>query len=199
MNYLAHIFLSNNNSQIQVGNFIGDFVKGKKLNHFPKQIAYGISIHRKIDEFTDSHPVVRETVAFLRPAFGRYSAIILDMYFDFMLANNFKLYSSNKSLIIFSYQFYFYTLLNYRHLPQKVKNFIFHFIFTNRLQKYKTYKGLKQSLAIMEKYKSSAIKPDLSIEFLENNLNLIETNFNLFMPDLIEFVNNEFCCQSSKN
>jgi len=32
--------------------------------------------------------------------------------------------------------------------------------------KYKTYKGLKQSLAIMEKYKSSAIKPDLYIEFL---------------------------------
>lgn len=191
MNYLAHILLSNNKSQIQVGNFIGDFVKGKKLNHFPKQIAKGIILHRKIDEFTDSHPIVRETVAFMRPTFGRYSAIILDMYFDFLLANNFKLYSPKKSLRFFSFQFYYNILLNYRHLPKKVKNFIFHFIFTSRLQKYKTYHGLKQSLEIMEKYKSSAINPALSISFLKQNRSELEKNFHQFMPEIIQFINND--------
>lgn len=191
MNYLAHILLSNNKSQIQVGNFIGDFVKGKKLNHFPKKIAKGIILHRKIDEYTDSHPVVRETVAFMRPTFGRYSAIILDMYFDFLLANNFRLYSQKKSLFIFSFQFYYHTILNYKHLPKKVKGFIFHFIFTNRLQKYKSYHGLKESLEIMETYKSSAINPALSISFLKQHRSELEKNFHLFMPEIIQFINNE--------
>lgn len=191
MNYLAHIFLSGSDSQLQIGNFIGDFVKGNKLNEYPAGIRKGIALHRKIDSFTDSHPLVRETVAFLRPAFGRYSGIIADMYFDYFLAINFYSYASNKSLKIFAYRFYFHALINYRHLPERVRGFIFHFISTNRLHKYSTVNGLKNSLIIMSNYKVSAIKPQETIDFLTNNHTELENLFHQFFPDLVEYVKKE--------
>lgn len=191
MNYLAHILLSGNDSQLQVGNFIGDFVKGNKLNAYPDRIRQGIVLHRKIDSFTDSHPVVRETVAILRPAFGRYSGIIADMYFDYFLAVNFYSYASNKSLKIFAFRFYVHALINYRHLPDRVKGFIFHFITTNRLHRYSTVNGLKNSLTIMANYKISAIKPQETIDFLVDNHTELEKLFHQFFPDLIEYVKKE--------
>lgn len=191
MNYLAHIFLSGNDSQLQVGNFIGDFVKGKKPDDYPKQIRKGIILHRHIDSFTDSHEIVKETIIFLRPTFGRYSGIVADMYFDYLLAKNFRRYSNGKSLLIFAVQFYISALTNYRHLPTKVKRFIFHFILSNRLGKYSTLEGLKDSLDIMAIHKVTALNPLEIIEFLVLHHDYLEMRFHLFFPDLIEFVNKE--------
>jgi len=187
LNYLAHIFLSGTDAELQIGNFIGDFVKGSRMTHYPQNIRKGIILHRKIDEFTDAHPAVRETVALIKPEFGRYSAIIADMYFDYFLAINFKMYA-HRSLHLFAFRFYLASLIHYRHLPARVKGFIFHFIGTNRLCKYASVSGLKNSLQIMEKHKTPAIQPDKAIQFLIENTNKLETQFHLFFPDLIEFV-----------
>ncbi len=190
MNYLAHIYLSGKDSQVQIGNFIGDFVKGSQYESYPKRIQKGILLHRKIDHFTDSHAIVRETVALLRPAFGRYSAIVLDMYFDFILATKFKQYTG-KSLNLLAYRFYFFSLINYRFLPQKVRNFIFHFISTNRLKRYKSVDGLKNSLEIMSRHKTPAIHPEKAIEFLLKNQDELELRFSLFFSELRTFVSIE--------
>lgn len=188
MNYLAHIFLSGKDSQLKIGNFIGDFVKGSNYNNYPIGIRNGILLHRKIDTYTDTHSVVKETVALLRPTFGRYSAIILDMYFDYFLAIHFSNYHSQKSLKIFSYRFYIATIIYYKHLPVKVKGFIFHFIITDRLSKYSKLEGLKNSLQIMANYKISALQPEETINFLIENHDKLEKQFQLFFPDLIEYV-----------
>lgn len=185
MNYLAHIFLSGNDRQLQVGNFIGDFVKGRSHANYPPRIQEGILLHREIDRFTDNHPIFLETVAFMRPTFGRYSGIIADMYFDYLLASDFKRYSPKHNLNCFAINFYLSTLLNYRHLPEQVKGFIFHFIGTNRLKKYASYQGLHRALQIMEHFKTSAIKPDLSIDFLKKNERALRDYFNVFMPQVI--------------
>lgn len=178
--------MSGSKSQVKVGNFIGDFVKGSRYNEFPSVIRKGILLHRKIDEFTDLHPVVRNLNGFLRPTFGRYSAIILDMYFDYFLAINFKTYSS-ESLHVFSLRFYAIALVNYRHLPKRVKGFIFHFICTNRLKKYASLKGLRASLEIMANYKIPTLDPDKSISFLVEHHDHLEREFLVFFVDLLEF------------
>ena len=38
MNYLAHIFLSGNDRCIQIGNFIGDGVKGDGYKQYPRKL-----------------------------------------------------------------------------------------------------------------------------------------------------------------
>jgi acyl carrier protein phosphodiesterase len=190
LNYLAHIFLSGNDARLQVGNFIGDFVKGSKLNNYSNRIRDGIRLHRDIDHFTDSHEVVRDTVTFLRPAFGRYSAIIVDMYFDYFLALDFHVYSPDKSLERFSYHFYASVLVRYHHLPKRVRGFIFHFVFTNRLAAYSTIEGLKESLQIMARHKVTALEPDKTIVFLLQHHDELQKRFHLFFPDVLEFVRN---------
>ncbi len=187
MNYLAHIYLSGNNRQIQVGNFIGDFVKGKQHEQFPKTIQKGILMHRAIDDFTDNHPVFKETVALLRPSFNRYSGIIVDMYYDYLLASDFRRYSPNRSLHCFSLNFYASALLYYRWLPKRVKGFIFHFISTNKLKQYASLEGLGAALNLMHLHKSKAIDPVLSIEFLRANEVVLREQFQRFMPELIDF------------
>ncbi len=183
MNYLAHIYLSGSNRQVAVGNFIGDFVKGRSYEKYPLCFQKGILLHRKIDHFTDTHPVFRDTVDILRPSFGRYSGIMADMYYDYLLASDFERYSNGQSLGKFSLDFYLSALLYYRWLPKKVKGFIFHFIRTNRLKEYATYDGLQHSLEIMSVYNSPAINPTLGIEVLATNEAQLRILFDKFMAE----------------
>lgn len=187
LNYLAHIYFSGKNRQVAVGNFIGDFVKGRKYEEYPSGIKKGILLHRNIDHFTDTHPVFMETVNLLRPVFGRYSGIMADMYYDYLLASDFELYGNGQSLSNFSLNFYISALLYYRWLPKRVKGFIFHFISTNRLKKYGTYDGLQQSLEIMcSVNNSTAIDPHLGIEFLKANETQLRSQFRMFMTEALQ-------------
>lgn len=166
---------------------MGDFVKGRQYESYPKIIQSGILLHREIDSFTDSHPIFMETVSLLRPAFARYSGIMADMFFDYCLASNFDKYSPHQSLDSFSRGFNATCIINYKLLPENIKSFIFHFISTNRLQRYASMEGLEESLRIMSVKKSSAIKPELSISFLKENEGEIRALFDEFMPEVIRF------------
>src|SRR5258708_9145485 len=77
-----------------VGNFIGDFVKGRSLvATYGDGIAKGIELHRAIDEFTDHHPVVKLSKNRLRPKYRHYSGVIVDIFYDHFLAANWNTYS----------------------------------------------------------------------------------------------------------
>jgi acyl carrier protein phosphodiesterase len=186
LNYLAHIYFSGTNRKVAVGNFIGDFVKGKSYEKYPSSFQKGILLHRKINHFTDTHPIFLETVDLLRPSFGRYSGIMADMYYDYLLASDFEQYSNGVSLSKFSTNFYLSALLYYRWLPKKVKGFIFHFIRTNRLKEYSTFEGLQYSLKIMSIYNSPAINPTLGIEVLASKEDQLRTLFEQFMEDALK-------------
>lgn len=188
MNYLAHIFLSNNNPKLQIGNFIGDFVKGSQYKKYPEIIQKGIVLHREIDSFTDAHPYFIKTVEILQPTFGRYSGILVDIFFDYILATDFEQYSGKTSLKVFSRRFYINVLRHYFWLPKSVKSFIFHFVRNDQLGRYAHYDGLQKSLQLMADHKSDAIQPQLSVAFLKEHENDIRKNFHRFMPDLIRFV-----------
>ena len=126
MNYLAHIFLSGSNRKVQLGNFVGDAVKGSSYKNYPPDIAKGIQLHRAIDDYTDHHPAVCEVVHRLQPEFGRYSGVLLDIYFDYLLASRFESFFG-VSLRRYTRTFYLSLLINYRYLPLRFKRFIWHF------------------------------------------------------------------------
>ena len=62
MNFLAHLYLSGSDPMVKVGNFIGDHVKGNAYQNYEIGIQQGILLHRKIDFFTDTHPLVKQSV-----------------------------------------------------------------------------------------------------------------------------------------
>jgi len=183
MNYLAHIFLSGAVRKRQLGNYIGDAVKGKGYEKYPEAIAEGILFHRAIDDYTDNHPLVREMVLELRPAFGRYSAILLDIYFDYFLASRFRLFSDTP-LKLYSKNFYLTLILNYNYLPDRIKSFMWHFITTDRLSKYAQPEGIRQSLEIMVKYRNLDISVDQAMTYLSVHETELFEKFMLFFSDL---------------
>ncbi len=187
MNYLAHIVLSGENGRLQVGNFIGDAVKGSSFNGYPPAMADGIRLHRMIDHFTDHHPAVRGTVQTLRPHFGRYSGALLDIYFDYLLASRFNEFSA-VPLRRFTRRFYLSLACNRRHLPERIKRFMWHFILTDRLGKYATVEGIFDSLAIMERYGRMKVSPDKATDYLTAHQEELWQVFEPFFRELQQHV-----------
>lgn len=187
MNFLAHIYLSGNNNGLKIGNFIGDFVKGKDYEFYPENIKQGILLHRFIDSYTDNHRMVYATQAVFKPLYRRYAGVVTDVIFDYYLANNWNTYSGI-SLQKFCFDFYWQLLTNFFLLPYRVKRFTPHLIASNRLESYKTLKGIQKALAIMAKYTSLPGFDAQAIEIIKKNNTEIEYLFNTFMPQIIETV-----------
>ena len=100
MNYLAHFKLAGGHPKLLVGNILADHVKGKLVGHFGKEIESGIHLHRVIDAYTDSHPLVQTSHARFHAKYRRYGGIITDIVFDHFLALNWNYYDS-RSLQVF--------------------------------------------------------------------------------------------------
>lgn len=102
MNYLAHLVLSEGNSDLRLGNFIGDAVKGDPFKAYAVPIANGIVLHRWIDSYADSAPEARFARAAIRPKLGRFSGVGVDLLFDHFLAKNFTQLHPQASLRSFA-------------------------------------------------------------------------------------------------
>ncbi|PPK86717.1 acyl carrier protein phosphodiesterase [Neolewinella xylanilytica] len=88
MNFLAHLTLSHFSADLQVGNFIGDFIRGRELAALPPGIRRGVLFHRDIDALTDADPGVRQLNDRLKLDHGRYAPVISDIAFDYFLYLN---------------------------------------------------------------------------------------------------------------
>ncbi len=185
MNYLAHLYLSGEAPGIRVGNFIGDYVKGNSYNKFSPEIQKGIILHRRIDEFTDKHPLVKQSASRLREHYGRYSGIVIDMFYDHFLAVNWRHYSDIE-LSQYVTGVHRLLLFNYFKLPAKVKMFLPFLIKSRRLENYRHISGIERSLQIMSEYTSLPNKTGLAIEVLEINYEKFDAEFKEFFPDVMK-------------
>jgi acyl carrier protein phosphodiesterase len=70
---------------------ISDFVKGRSQYNYQKNIQYGIKLHRDIDAFTDAHDATRAGKEIFRNDYRLYSGAILDIIYDYFLANDEKI------------------------------------------------------------------------------------------------------------
>ena len=83
MNFLAHSYLTFTDEQI-VGQFLQDFIRNKDRFSFPEKIGEGITLHRAIDTFTDSHPEIHEAKKIFSPMVRLYSGAFVDVAFDYL-------------------------------------------------------------------------------------------------------------------
>jgi len=187
LNYLSHIYLSGQSEEIILGNFIGDHVKGQQFLSYPPEVAKGIYLHRQIDSYTDSHPVVNECIVKMRPAFGKYSGIVIDIFLDHFLAVNWSHYSFEK-LSTFTKRFHAVILANYFQLPSQVKLFVPFLIQNKRLQSYATFEGIEKTLRIMAKHTSLPPETDFALKILEDEYQFFNQAFNRFFPEIIQFI-----------
>lgn len=93
MNYLFHLFLSGDDPEILVGNFMGDFVKGPLGNSYPPRLRQGIELHRRIDSFARDQVHFNHSRLRLGTQFGLYRGILVDLYYDHFLAQSWSQWS----------------------------------------------------------------------------------------------------------
>ncbi len=94
MNWLAHLFLSEPCPAFRIGNVLPDLVRQSKLECLPEAYQRGIRQHRRIDAFTDTHPVVRRSILRLGPEYRRFGGILTDMFYDHFLSRAWASFSA---------------------------------------------------------------------------------------------------------
>jgi len=191
MNYLAHIYLSGNDKELTIGNFIADSVKGNILKKkLPQRVKDGIILHRKIDTFTDSHPIVYKSKHRLFDKYSHYSSVIVDILYDHFLAKNWQNYHSTK-LNIYVENFYLLLKYNFEILPKPVQNFYPYMVSHNWLLSYAEIDGIERILKQMNNRINGKIRLDHSVIELKEYYTEFEEEFTEFFTELTEYVTQE--------
>lgn len=188
MNFLAHLYLSPENTEIMIGNFIADHIRGNNYKEFSIEIQQGIFLHREIDTFTDAHEIVRKSKRRLHPRYRHYSGVIIDIFYDYFLAKNWNNYSE---IPLDIYTKSIYQLFNEikDELPVKSQNFIKYMIEYDILFNYNNKAGIAKVLNGMNTRTKGLSQMNLAIEDLEVLENELQEDFTLFFKDLIAFTN----------
>jgi acyl carrier protein phosphodiesterase len=191
MNVLAHIYLSGDSDEIIIGNYIGDYVKGRDYLKYPEQIKKGIILHRHIDDFTDRHPVVHRSKILFTKKYHKYAGVVIDILYDHYLTKEWDTFS-RRPIESITYQFYRAMVNNYDILPPKVQDRFPFFIINNWIESYKTSKGLKHVLSTLSKRTSLPSEAKYAIKTFKKNYYTLGEDFMEFFPQLIEYVENDF-------
>ena len=93
MNYLAHLHLGGQRSAQLLGSLYGDFVKGPLPGRFTPELEAAIQLHRRLDSFTDTHPLIKQSIARFPLERRRFAGIVLDVFFDHCLARDWAVYA----------------------------------------------------------------------------------------------------------
>jgi acyl carrier protein phosphodiesterase len=187
MNCLAHLYLSGNDPDLKIGNFMADHIKGKAMNNYPANIRNGILLHRKIDFFTDHHPVVQQSKISLRPKFHKYAPVITDIFYDHFLAKNWDHYST-QPLKEYADEFYSLAAQYTGILPLRTQNMLRYMTAHNWLVSYASLDGIHKVLTGMSKRTAFDSGMEKAAQALRERYVEFESEFTVFFDELIRYV-----------
>lgn len=187
MNYLAHLYLSGEAEDTIIGNFIADGVKGAEINKYSEGIKKGILLHRQIDHFTDTHPDVIRSRKKLHYKFHKYSGVVLDVFFDHFLANNWSTFSETQ-LEVYVENAYAILTFNEQVLPPRIKLMLPYMIKENWLYNYSNIEGVNRALTGLARRTSFTSGMEQGAVELVNNYLTFDKDFKAFFPQLVNYV-----------
>lgn len=172
MNFLAHIWLSGADPEIRLGNFLGDTIKGKEFDLLSDKMKKGVLLHRRIDHFVDLHGLFKRDLQLLKPFFGKYAPVGLDVLYDYILAKNFSDFSAIP-LSTFSFQFYQFGQDNLNVLPDRSRFLMSKIIEKDWLNQYAYPEGIGNIMNQMDqrsKYATGFSSSEKVIQLFEDQL-----------------------------
>lgn len=196
MNFLFHLYLSGDDTELLVGNFMGDFVKGPLDDTYGPGILKGLRLHRKIDAFAQKNADFQASRLRLPAAYGLYRGVLVDLFYDHFLA------ASWDSLSATSFSDYLVATQSIveQHLmimPPHLQEIV-PLIFNDFLPSYRTVSGTERALRRMSRRRQrenplAAGGGELSRYYLE-----LQKDFSCFLPQAERFCA-EFRAESSGN
>lgn len=187
MNFLAHILLSGENEGVMMGNYVGDFIKGRlseeKTANWNPDYVVGLKLHRFIDSFTDSHPDVREAKDVASVTQGKLAGIVMDIYFDYFLARNFTHYY-REPLHIYAHRMYSVIEKNEHLIPETMIPMVRSMIRQDWLNTYATLEGIDTTFHRLSRRAEFLAPISNAVNDLKANEGFYYTKFLSFFPEL---------------
>ena len=187
MNYLAHLYLSQDNGLSMAGNLMADFLKQADLSIQPASILKGIENHRATDKFTDTHPMVTGLRLVFDPAFRRFVPIMLDVSFDHMLAKSWNDYHELE-LVEFTKHAHQQLSDAEEYMPELMKNRLNGMAKHNWLASYVERDTIEKALISISNRIRFENNLDQAYSEVLNQYDVIEQTFKSFFPELVEHI-----------
>lgn len=190
MNYLAHLYLADDDPESVIGSLMGDFVKGRVDPARPPAVRRAILQHRRIDSFTDAHDLVKRSKRRISPEFRRYAGILIDVFYDHFLATEWREYAE---VPLGEFVGDVYEQVN-RHLPTlplRMQASMRYMVANDLLMAYQTVDGIGQALRGIETRLRRPSRLGDAVAELENTYSTLRADFTEFFPQLIRFVEND--------
>lgn len=191
MNYLAHLFLADDNPSSLVGNLIADFIKGPNLDRFPPAVQQGIRLHRQVDSFTDRHPIVQRSIARIGERWGWFSGILIDVWYDHLLSRDWSTWSAIPLRLFVDRTYSALHELLHMFAPE-VQASLYRLMERDRLAGYAEIPNIADSLThlsgrIMARIPNRVVRLQDAVEDLCTHGEGLNSDFATFFPDLIGF------------
>jgi acyl carrier protein phosphodiesterase len=184
MNFLAHLVLSPKETDYIAGNIAADFLKGSDRKFVSVGVQNGILMHRFVDQFTDTHVLVKTSKDRLKNHFRLLSGVLIDVFYDHFLAKNLELIA-NVSLEAFCDYIYITLEKNISHLPLRLQQFVPVMIRENILFSYRRLTGVQTALTIINLRITKKFSVGLAMAVLNDMYDLFENDFRQYFPCLI--------------
>ncbi len=191
MNFLGHIFLTPNDDEILLGNFIADSVKGNPEKFYSGKIVEGIRFHRAIDEFTDNHPLVKQGVERFRGTQARYAAVVIDVIYDHILASNWTEFHSDE-LDILTQSVYQRLEAQSAHFPTQVNHYFPYMKQQNWLFNYQFEWGILKALEGLDRRSANQTQMHLALDVYKESEAEFLSEFREFISDAQKMSKNYF-------
>ena len=190
MNYLAHVFLARGSADMTIGALLGDFVKGAAAEAYSGGIRSGIALHRRIDRYTDGHPIVRASHRRVGVSRRRFAGIVVDVFFDHFLVRHWGRFSDTP-LTEFTRWVYAALASHRAEFPDRLRRVLPRMIAEDWLGSYgrldavdAALKGIARRLKRYERARAL----ERGVVDLEEHYARFENDFLAFFPDLIQHV-----------
>ena len=187
MNYLAHAYLSFNDTDILAGNMMNDYVKGKKKFDYPAAIQKGMALHRAIDNFTDHHPATHQAKQFFKNPYRLYAGAFVDVLYDHFLALDTNEFANDEQLNSFCLDTYNSLQINFALLPPKFQQVLPYMQSQNWLYNYKYKQGIEKSFGGLVKRAAYLSESAMAFEIFNQQYDALQICYNDFFPALKQF------------
>ncbi|MBP6091769.1 MAG: acyl carrier protein phosphodiesterase [Crocinitomicaceae bacterium] len=144
MNFLGHLYFSQDHQELMHANLFGDFVKGKHYEKYSDLVQKGVLLHRSIDHFIDTNEQVVKLMRTLYTDLPKISSVAIDLYFDHLLARYWDKFHQ-MSLTTYLTNFYNHQPYNWEEYPEVFQHFLVKMKSYKWMSYYHSHEGLTKA------------------------------------------------------
>lgn len=191
MNFLAHLYLAGEDEDLILGQMLGDFLEPGWREQVPPEVQRGVRQHQQVDQFTDRHPIFKRSRQRLPTGLRRYAGIVVDIYYDHLLANHWGRFHAELTLEEFARSRYDVLQKREDVLTAKLRRVLPSVVRHDWLTSYRDFAGIERALLGVSRRLRHENPIAEAGEALRSEHDGLDEDFLEFFPDLERFVDEQ--------